>query len=221
MPTQNPFSPYSVGDVVGGLPASNGVYAGLPVTTQVRYRGLGDVPRRFSKTTFTDYMFDFGVRGELGWLGDYFTKIMKPGADGKIANRMQAPRNHRPRLVFDRDSVINEFLEQQFTLLNLLHDAKRKDIGAIRTPVSISKLIKLKTGDTFSFLIAHDQRHLIQIDNTLKQIIENEVKLGNLQVNNIRYLNIKDIPESTLRNAIENQIKLGNLIHSKISTKEN
>lgn len=109
---------------------------------------------------------------KAGWLGDYFTKIMKPGADGKITNRMRAPRNNRPRLVFDRDSVINEFLEQQFTLLNLLHDAKRKDIGAIRTPVSISKLIKLKTGDTFRFLIAHEQRHFIQIDNTLKQIKE-------------------------------------------------
>jgi hypothetical protein len=68
--------------------------------------------------------------------------------------------------------VISNFLDQQFTLLNLLQDAKRKDIGAIRTPVSISRVIKLKTGDTFRFLIAHEQRHFIQIDNTLKQIKE-------------------------------------------------
>ena len=109
---------------------------------------------------------------KAGWVGDYFTRMMKPGANGKITNKMQAPRNHRPRLLFDADAVINDFLEQQFILLNLLQDATRKDIGAIRTPISISRLIKLKTGDTFRFLVAHEQRHFIQIDNTLKQIKE-------------------------------------------------
>ena len=70
VPTQNAFSPFTVGDTV--LSANNGIYAGLPVTTQVRYRALGDVPRRQSKTTFTDYMVDFGLRGEMGEFGDYF-----------------------------------------------------------------------------------------------------------------------------------------------------
>lgn len=70
VPTQNAFSPFTVGDAV--LPAGAGIYAGLPVNTDVRYRGLGDVPRRFTKDTTTTYMFDIGFRGELGWMGDYF-----------------------------------------------------------------------------------------------------------------------------------------------------
>ena len=70
VPTQNAFSPFTVGNAV--IPAGGGIYAGLPVTTNVRYRGLGDVPVRASKFTTKDYMFDFGVKGELGWLGDYF-----------------------------------------------------------------------------------------------------------------------------------------------------
>ncbi|HET6994414.1 MAG TPA: DinB family protein [Chitinophagaceae bacterium] len=113
---------------------------------------------------------------KAGWLGNYFTKIMRPGVDGKIANKMQAPRNHRPRMIFDADSVINDFLEQQYILLNLLQDATKKDIGNIRTPVSISRFIRLKTGDTFRFLIAHEQRHFVQIDNTLKQIKEMQAR---------------------------------------------
>jgi hypothetical protein len=31
-------------------------------------------------------------------------------------------------------------------------------------------MIKLKLGDTFRFLIAHEQRHMIQARNTLKEM---------------------------------------------------
>lgn len=108
-----------------------------------------------------------------GWLGDYFTRIMQPGVNGKIGNKMKAPKDHTPRLMVDVKSVINTFMEQQRILLNLLEEAKGKNIGGIRTPISISRFIKLKTGDTFRFLIAHEQRHFVQISNTLKQVKKN------------------------------------------------
>ncbi len=104
-----------------------------------------------------------------GWLGDYFTRIMQPGKNGTITKKMNAPKNHRPAFVFDMEAVTDTFLQQQHILLDLLEEAKGKDIGTIRTPVSISRFIRLKTGDTFRFLIAHQQRHFIQISNTLKQ----------------------------------------------------
>jgi hypothetical protein len=102
-----------------------------------------------------------------GWLGDYFTKLMKPGDNGKISRKMQSPKNHRPGQYLDAFPVINTFIDQQQYLLELLEKAREKNIGAIRTPVSISKLIRLKLGDTFRFLIAHKQRHFVQIDNTM------------------------------------------------------
>lgn len=105
-----------------------------------------------------------------GWLGDYFTKLMKPGENGVIAHKMQSPKGHRPHSHPDAFPVLNTFLEQQHYLLELLESAKTKNIGSIRTPVSISKFIKLKMGDVFRFLIAHEQRHFVQIENTLAAI---------------------------------------------------
>lgn len=97
-----------------------------------------------------------------GWIGNYFTKIMKPGADGKIGNKMNAPKNHRPSADLDIKPVMDTFFAQQQILLQLLEAAKKKDIGSIRTPISISRFMKLKVGDTFRFLIAHEQRHMLQ-----------------------------------------------------------
>ena len=105
-----------------------------------------------------------------GWLGNYFTKLMKPGENGVIANKMQSPKEHRPSKYLDVLPVLTTFLEQQHYLLELLELAKSKNISSIRIPVSISRLIRLKSGDTFRFLVAHEQRHFVQIDNTLAMI---------------------------------------------------
>ncbi len=105
-----------------------------------------------------------------GWLGNYFTGMMRPSEEGVIKNKMQAPKNHRPSKLLDAFPVLNTFIEQQHYLLELLESAKAKNIGAIRTPVSISRFIKLKLGDTFRFLIAHEHRHFLQISNTLQQV---------------------------------------------------
>jgi hypothetical protein len=114
-----------------------------------------------------------------GWLGNYFTRLMKPSEDGMIKNKMQAPKNHRPSKFPDAFPVLNTFIEQQHYLLQLLEAAKIKNIETIRVPISISRLIKLKLGDTFRFLIAHEQRHFVQIANSLKQVKElsGQVKL--------------------------------------------
>lgn len=104
-----------------------------------------------------------------GWIGNYFTKMMLPGKNGQIANKMQSPKDHRPKADVHSKPVIDEFTLQQQWLLQLLEKAKQTDIGKIRVPVSISKLIKLKLGDTFRFLIAHEQRHFVQVERTMKE----------------------------------------------------
>jgi hypothetical protein len=107
---------------------------------------------------------------KAGWIGDYFTRLMRPGTDGKIGNKMNAPKNHRPSAILDIKAVVKTFMEQQYELLNLLEQAKSTNIGKIRTPISISRFIKLKLGDTFRFLVAHEQRHFVQIENTLCEL---------------------------------------------------
>jgi len=101
------------------------------------------------------------------WLGSYFTNMMMPGAKAK---KMKAPKNHNPPSMLDAAKVIAEFIEQQEVLISLLKTSRAKDVNKIRIPISISKLIKLKLGDTFGFLIAHNERHLQQ---ALKHISEN------------------------------------------------
>ncbi|MBO9660771.1 MAG: DinB family protein [Chitinophagaceae bacterium] len=104
-----------------------------------------------------------------GWLGNYFTNSMLP-KEGEVKNKMKAPKNHQPSFHADARPVIEKFLQQQYQLLELLEKARRKNIGKIRIPISLAKFIKLKAGDTFRFMTAHEQRHFVQIKNTLAAV---------------------------------------------------
>lgn len=68
-----------------------------------------------------------------------------------LAIGLNAPKNHRPAADLYIRPVMDTFFEQQQKLLQLLEAAKRKDIGSIHIPISISPFIKLKVGDTSLF----------------------------------------------------------------------
>ncbi|MBZ5859493.1 DinB family protein [Flavihumibacter profundi] len=104
-----------------------------------------------------------------GWLGDYFTRSMLP-KNGTISNKMKAVKSHSPNPKLNSSHVIGEFLQWQRKLVHLLHLAERCDLNAIRIPISISPFIKLKLGDVFRFIIAHNQRHQVQIGKLLNLV---------------------------------------------------
>lgn len=93
------------------------------------------------------------------WLGAYFTRMMEPRT-GK--RKMKAMKGHIPAANLDAQAVVAEFIRQQEVLLDYLQQARKVDLNTIRIPVSIAKWIRLKLGDVFQFIIAHNERHVLQ-----------------------------------------------------------
>lgn len=100
------------------------------------------------------------------WLGTYFTKMMMPSNTKKY----KAFKGHIPPVNLNAHAVLAIFIEQHETLLSYLKQARNVDLDKIRIPISITKLVKLKLGDTFQFIIAHDERHIQQAQRVLAEI---------------------------------------------------
>lgn len=66
--------------------------------------------------------------------------------------------------------VLDEYIHYQTELLTLLEKSHNINIQTTRTPITISKYIKLRLGDTFRFVINHNTRHIFQIKNILNAI---------------------------------------------------
>lgn len=102
-----------------------------------------------------------------GLLGNYFVATMLPASNGAVKNAMKAPADHVAGAGYNDISAITTFIEGQENLLQLLRQARNVNMTRIKVPISISRFIKIRLGDTFRFLIAHQQRHFLQIKNTL------------------------------------------------------
>lgn len=98
------------------------------------------------------------------WMGAYFTKMMDPET-GK--RKFKAFKGHIPPSTLDSAEVVSEFIRQQEEMLYLLRDGLGKDLDAIRIPISVLPLIRMKIGDVFQFLIAHNERHMQQAKRNL------------------------------------------------------
>ena len=105
-----------------------------------------------------------------GFWGERFTKMMTPSNVYEVTNKMKAPKGYRPEGGLNVVAVFDEFIAHQHKLLRLLDVSRKRNLNTIRIPISISKFIKLKLGDTYRFLIAHEQRHMIQARNALKTL---------------------------------------------------
>ncbi len=105
-----------------------------------------------------------------GFWGNYFTQMMMPKNVYEVRNKMKASKHYVPEKSVNIEAVLTEFFEHQHKLLQLLDIARRRNLNAIKISVSISKLVRLKLGDTFRFLVAHEQRHMIQARNAIKAV---------------------------------------------------
>jgi hypothetical protein len=103
-----------------------------------------------------------------GFWGNYFTNMMMPKNVYEVKSKMKAMKAYRPERGVNVEAVFKEFFEHQNKLLNLLETARKRNLEKVRVPVSISRLIRLKLGDVFRFLVAHEQRHMIQARNAIR-----------------------------------------------------
>lgn len=96
------------------------------------------------------------------FIGNWFTDVMQPKGEQQTVKKMKSPKNHVPQSNENSDAIIAEFINQQEQILALLERAYTVDLRKAKTPISISRFVKLPLGDTFRFLIAHNVRHVLQ-----------------------------------------------------------
>lgn len=103
---------------------------------------------------------------KTGVIGNYFVKLITPKAK---LNNMKTMKAFNPIGSNLDKNIIDRFINQQKECLDLIEKSKSINLTKTRTAISISKLIKMRLGDTFRFVTAHNERHLIQAENMLKK----------------------------------------------------
>lgn len=96
---------------------------------------------------------------------------------GKKSVAMMHPSNMKKQKTFKKmipakskltRDVLATFLNDQQRILRMIEKASLLNISKAVVPVEFFKLLKMNIAETLEFVIVHEQRHLIQAENVLK-----------------------------------------------------
>jgi len=100
------------------------------------------------------------------FLGNKFANDMLP-KEGM--NTMKTFKSKNPNAsTLNKEQVVLTFIKLQEEMLDNLDTAKSKNLNKIKTKTTLP-LLKFKLGDTFRFVIHHNERHVVQA----KRVVQN------------------------------------------------
>jgi hypothetical protein len=103
-------------------------------------------------------------------LGDFFVNSIKAENKKKMkATLMMTPQGSELSY-----TSLDMFLKQLERLSYILKKCENKDLIKVKTSISLTKFLKLRLGDTLRFLVYHNERHILQAENVLKQSLKNK-----------------------------------------------
>ena len=102
---------------------------------------------------------------------DFSTKAMDPKADGSISWRMKTMGMFEPRNVSTTGmKALNEFETMCHSFIGLLERARSRGLEGEKVTSTLGPMLRFKVGDAFRFPIAHQQRHMLQIERVLEVV---------------------------------------------------
>ncbi len=94
------------------------------------------------------------------FLGDFFVNSIKAGNQKKMkATQMMLPQKSNLSI-----TTLDQFIKQTERLKTILTQARECDLTKPKTPISLTKLLTLRLGDTLRFLVYHNERHILQAE---------------------------------------------------------
>lgn len=139
----------------------------MNLSSEVYYRGLTAVySDPVSKLRYSSTY-------SPGRFGALSTKAMQPGSDGKISWRMKTMGMFEPRTATTKGwTALDEFQKMLRGMLQLLNVAKERGVEGEKITSTLGPILRFKAGDAFAFPIAHQERHWLQIERTLKELVQ-------------------------------------------------
>ena len=108
---------------------------------------------------------------EHSFLGKLAVKVMKPKAYDQIPYKMKTFNGLNPKNVnIDPQEEINRFIKYQNELLTIIDGLKNVNLKKPKITTAAGPILKMSIGDALHFMVAHNQRHIVQAQNVFKII---------------------------------------------------
>ena len=127
---------------------------------------LKEISKKFNEIKPFNTPID--IQFEPGLIGNFSSNSMVP-KDGHIKVKIKTLKRMRPgKSQLEPIQIIENFNNYSEETHSLLKKSQYYNLSKIKITSSLGFLIRFKLGDTFRFVIAHNQRHIQQALNVKK-----------------------------------------------------
>ena len=105
------------------------------------------------------------------WKGKMFAKMNAPKPEGEIPMKLKTFKFLEPKSQLNSNTVMAEFKQVHEQMIALVEKSRAVNIDRIKVPTALGSMVKLRLGEALRFIVAHTQRHLVQLER-----IKNEVQ---------------------------------------------
>lgn len=102
---------------------------------------------------------------QSSWIGKFSINAVHPDN----VKKSKTAKHLDPRSSKLNDDVLEEFIIHQHKLLELAKASRKVNQTRLKIEVEIMRALKLRLGDTFLFMVAHQNRHINQAVRVLDQ----------------------------------------------------
>lgn len=104
-------------------------------------------------------------------IGKLAVKAMQPKADQSIGFKMKTFKRLNPkRSEIDARAAISKFLDFQLSTIEVIHGLKNTSLTKPKIITAAGPILKMGIGDALHFMVAHNQRHIVQAQKVFKII---------------------------------------------------
>lgn len=98
------------------------------------------------------------------WKGKMFAKMNAPKPEGEIPMKLKTFKFLEPKSQLNSNTVMAEFKQVHEQMIGLVEKSRGVNIDRIKVPTALGSMVKLRLGEALRFIVAHTQRHLVQLE---------------------------------------------------------
>ncbi len=115
---------------------------------------------KYSELTASEYFNE-------GFIGKRFYQQMMPITSTSKSMKIKTFKSLKPD---NLENSISRFLDELTILGNMIKKAPNQNLEKIRVVSLVGNIMRFKLGDAYRIVIAHNERHLLQANKTIKNV---------------------------------------------------
>lgn len=97
------------------------------------------------------------------WKGRMFAKMNAPKPGGEIPMKLKTFKSMEPPEQLNSKEVVSRFYTIHETLVSIIDQSRSINIDKAKVATALGPMVKLRMGEAYRFILAHTQRHLVQL----------------------------------------------------------